>query len=107
MEDLNKTLVDIVLDIRKELGMPKFAPGDWAIPAGPGFNIGRVLGYCISIKKIILLEMNAGDIGYEPEYLQHHDWVKEMDIELDPKGNYFWADETNCLLFLKDTDYYG
>ena len=97
MDRSDKTLMDVILEIRDDLDMPKFAAGDIVtskLASGhlkPGLM--KVIGYTGEMPGIILLEVMS---AYEKKLtMSYPAWVAKMGIKLEPDKNYLWVSETN------------
>ncbi len=107
MDKLDKTLMDVVLEIRDDLDMPKFAVGDIVtnkLASGhmtPGLM--KVIGYTSEMPGIILLEV----VSYSATRTEvsYPAWIAKMGIKLEPDKNYLWVSETNLdLIGVKKDD---
>lgn len=106
MEDSNKTLVELIYEMREEIGMPRLAVGDKVFfDTLDGRAISYVLGYPTSIQGIVLVETNQFN-GLSREYIQHQDWVREVEKQLGKvivkETHLFWSDENELYLILED-----
>lgn len=107
MDRLDKTLMDVILEIRDDLDMPKFAAGDIVtskLASGHDTpSLMKVIGYTDEMPGIILLEV-ISKYARKLE-VSYPSWIRKMGIELEPDKNYLWVSETNLdLIGVKKDD---